>query len=115
MDDVYLQEMFDHIIDHSDTIIDIIKIYAPKFDIETMLKTNILVMSVCIAELLYLKEEIPAKVSINEAIDLSKYFWDDSCKKIVNGILNSFLENIQTHIKETKENISAKENYHFFA
>lgn len=107
----YLDEMFDHIITHQDDIISIIKSYAPKFDIETMIKTNIIVMAICIAELLYLKEEIPGKVSLNEAIELSKYFWDDSCKKIVNGILNNFLSNIDTHLKSSK---ISTEKFNFF-
>jgi transcription termination factor NusB len=36
----------------------------------------------------FLDEEIPAKVSINEAIEVTKSFWDDSSKKIVNWVLN---------------------------
>jgi len=64
-----------------------------------MLKTNILALCIAITEMLWLKEEIPAKVSINEAIDLSKYFGDDTSKNIVNGILNSFYENIKLHEK----------------
>jgi N utilization substance protein B len=73
-DEAYLNEMYEIIISKQDSILYIIKKYAPKFDIDTMLKTNILAMSIAIAEMLFLKEEIPAKVSINEAIDLSKYF-----------------------------------------
>ena len=73
-DSAYMQEMFDTIVEHQKEILFIIETYAPKFDIETMLKTNILALCIAIAEMLYLKEEIPAKVSMNEAIELCKYF-----------------------------------------
>jgi N utilization substance protein B len=52
----------------------------------------------------FLKEEIPLKVSINEAIDLAKAYWDDSSKKIVNWILNTILENVDEIKKELKAN-----------
>lgn len=110
-DTEYLDEMFRIIVEKQDEILHIITLYAPKFDLDTMLKTNILALSIAIAEMLYLKEEIPAKVSINEAIDLAKYYGDDTSKNIVNGILNSFFSNIEKHQKA--ESISA-EKYNFF-
>jgi hypothetical protein len=51
----------------------------------------------------FLEEEIPAKVSINEAVEISKIFWDDSSKKIVNWVLNKIFidsENILNLIKD---------------
>ncbi len=99
----YMNEMFDLIVSRQQNILDIISTYAPKFDLDTMQKTNILSIAVAITEMLWLKEEIPAKVSINEAIDLSKYFGDDTSKNIVNGILNSFYKNIELHLKKDIE------------
>ncbi len=110
IDTPYFEEMFLLIIQKQDTILSIIKTYAPKFDIETMEKISILAIAIAITEMLWLKESIPAKVSINEAIELAKYFWDDTSKKIVNGILNSFLENISKY----KEDVYANtEHFHF--
>lgn len=100
--------MFWLVIEHEKDILSIISTYAPKFDIDTMLKTNILSIGIWVTEMLWLKEDIPAKVSINEAIELAKYFWDDTSKKIVNGILNSFLENIESH-----KNESLKKEVHY--
>lgn len=110
-DDAYLNEMFQIIVSKQDSILGIIKKYAPKFDLDTMLKTNILAMSIAIAEMLYLTEEIPAKVSINEAIDLSKYFWDNLSKNIVNGILNSFFNDIELYSNVEQLH---KEKFNFF-
>lgn len=95
----YMDEMTSLIISKQKDILGIIDIYAPKFDVETMLKTNILSLCIAITEMLWLKEEIPAKVSMNEAINIAKYYGDDNSKNIVNGILNSFYTNIEKHQK----------------
>jgi len=103
LDNNYMEEMYHLIIEKQCEILDIIAKYAPKFDIETMLKTNILSLAIAISEMLWLKEEIPAKVSINEAIELSKYYGDDMSKNIVNWILNSFFENLELHVNNTSQ------------
>lgn len=99
----YLNEMYELFLQYEKEILSLIELYAPKFDIDTMLKTNILCMGIAMSEMLWLKEEIPGKVSINEAIELAKYFWDDTSKKIVNWILNSFYENISSHQNDAKK------------
>jgi N utilization substance protein B len=48
-----------------------------------------------LAEMFYLTEEIPAKVSINESVEVAKAFWDDSAKKIVNGLLHSVFKDYE--------------------
>ena len=49
---------------------------------------NILPIAIAAYEMLYLKsEEIPEKVSINEAIELAKRFSDDASRELVNGVL----------------------------
>jgi len=55
-------------------MLEIIKKYAPKFNIENMNLTYIIPVYISLAEMLYLKEDIPAKVSINEAVELAKTY-----------------------------------------
>lgn len=94
IDTPYIEDMESAIFSHQNEILTRIAHYAPKFDVETMLKTNLLAMMIAVTEMLYSNEEIPAKVSINEAVELSKYFWDESDKRIVNGILNTIYTDI---------------------
>jgi N utilization substance protein B len=61
----------------------------------------------------HLTEEIPAKVSINEAVEISKAFWDDSAKKIVNGVLNKVYEN-HDELKEVSKNPESTNDFSFF-
>ena len=99
------------IIEKQDILLAVIAKYAPRFDIDTMLKTNILAIMIALAEMLYLTEEIPAKVSIDEAISLAKYYGDDTSKNIVNGVLHSFYKNIDTH---TESEFLNPKKYNFF-
>jgi N utilization substance protein B len=46
--------------------------------------TYIIPVYISITEMLFIEEEIPPKVSINEAVELAKIYGDDSSRKIVN-------------------------------
>lgn len=51
------------------------------------------VLKLATYELMFM-EDIPAKVSINEAIELSKKYDDDKAYVFVNGVLNKIAESI---------------------
>ena len=51
------------------------------------------VLKLAAYELMFM-EDIPAKVSINEAIELSKKYDDDKAYVFVNGVLNKIAESI---------------------
>lgn len=51
------------------------------------------VLKLSVYELMFM-EDIPAKVSINEAIELSKQYDDDKAYLFVNGVLNKVAESI---------------------
>lgn len=49
------------------------------------------ILRLALCEMLYF-EDIPLKVSINEAIELAKYFGTAGSAKFVNGVLDTFLK-----------------------
>jgi N utilization substance protein B len=49
------------------------------------------ILRMAIYELLWISD-IPAKVTVNEAIELAKRFADDETKRFVNGILDQVLK-----------------------
>lgn len=59
------------------------------------------VMRVAVFEMLYCPE-IPAKVSINEAIDIGKRYGTDESGAFINGILDSINLAMQKEIEEQK-------------
>lgn len=94
IDEEYLKAMFDLIVKNEQFLIEIIKMYAPKFDIENMDLSYVLPIFIGSTEILIFPEEIPVKVSINEAVEISKVYGDDSSRKMVNWVLNNVLSNI---------------------
>lgn len=62
--------------------------YAPEWPIEQITIIDRNALRIGIYEMLY-DNDIPAKVAINEAIELAKAFGGDSSGKFVNGVLGS--------------------------
>ncbi len=109
IDEEYLKNMFQLILDNEQFLIEIIHMYAPKFDIENMDVSYVLPIFICCTEILFFSEEIPLKVSLNEAIEIAKVYGDDSSKKMVNGVLNNIINNID-ELKSKLWNFSKIEN-----
>lgn len=95
LDEAYLKSMFDLIVDNQSFLIEVVGKYAPRFDIENMDLSAIVPMFIGSTEMLLFPEEIPAKVSINEAVEIAKVYWDDSTRKMVNGVLNKVLNDLE--------------------
>jgi N utilization substance protein B len=75
-----------------ETIDEKIKKYALKWDLNRMAVVDRNILRMAIYELLNLNE-IPPKVSINEAIELAKKYGDEDSGKFVNGILDKIARN----------------------
>jgi len=101
LDENYLSEMEKTIKEKQPELLELLKMYAPKFSPEKMDLTYVIPIFIWATEMLYFSEEIPPKVSINEAIEISKLYWTDSSPKIVNWVLNSLYKNYE----ETKSNL----------
>lgn len=95
LDETYLKSMFDLIVDNQSFLIEVIGRYAPRFDIENMDVSAMVPIFIWSTEMLLFPEEIPAKVSINEAVEISKVYWDDSTRKMVNWVLNKVLNDLE--------------------
>lgn len=108
LDTPYFQAMFSGIIEKEGELLSIIHKYAPKFDIASMPVGNLLPIMIAAYEMLYLTlDAIPEKVSINEAVELSKTFSDDTARTMVNGVLNALKDEKTTIIEEVKKGILA--------
>ncbi|MFC1624595.1 transcription antitermination factor NusB [Candidatus Omnitrophota bacterium] len=65
----------------------IISKYADNWDIKRMAVIDKNILRIGTFELLY-RDDVPSKVSINEAIELAKKYGDIDSSKFVNGILD---------------------------
>ncbi len=113
LDDKYLEEMEKLIKEKELYLIELIKMYAPKFVPENMSLTYVIPIFIGATEMLYLPEEIPAKVSMNEAIEIAKVYWDESAKKIVNWVLNNLYKNYD-EINKRLNDLKTEDNFSFF-
>lgn len=100
LDKNYINEITEIIKKNEIKFNEIIKKFAPKFNIENMSPIYILPIYISLSEIFFFSWEVPLKVSVNEAIEIAKNYSDDSWKKIVNWILNKVIENYEELKKE---------------
>lgn len=87
------------ILSHLEELDDIIKTIAPEFPVDKINKIDLAILRLGVYELKVEQKE-PAKVIIDEAIELAKEFGGDSSPAFINGSLGKFLELLQ-HDKHT--------------
>lgn len=77
---------------------------APEWPLDQISRMDHIILRIGVYELKYSKE-IPAKVVINEAIELAKSFGGDNSSKFINGVLGTALVSIEsTTEKKVKKN-----------
>ena len=79
-------DTFDAIKNHIEEIDKLIADNLDKWSFDRVAKTDLAIMRVAVAEMLYL-DSIPRSVSINEAVKLCKKYSDDGSYRFVNSVL----------------------------
>lgn len=93
VDKEYMNKMCVALKENNEKINELISKYAKNWSIERMPKVDLAVLKVAICEILFV-EDIPNKVSINEAIEIAKIYCDDKTPKFINGILGSVVNEL---------------------
>jgi N utilization substance protein B len=88
------------IINH-DELRELIKQHSKNWDVDRIAFMDILVMQLAITEFLYFPS-IPTKVSLNEYIELSKYYSTEKSRNFINGILDKTLKDLKKSGKISK-------------
>lgn len=89
----YIRTLYFGILEKQNELDAYIEKYAKGRTLARILKIAKAVMRISIYEMLYI-DDIPASVSINEAVELAKQYDDDKTKAFVNGILNAVKEEL---------------------
>jgi N utilization substance protein B len=90
----YLDELTTGVVDHKEELDNLIEKYLKSgWSINRIAKTDLIILEIALYEMLHV-DDLPAKVSINEAIELAKKYSDDRSRKFVNGILSHALEEL---------------------
>lgn len=87
-DKTYVRKAYDGIYTHLDELKGIVAKYSNGFNIDRIYKPDLAAMIVSVYEMKYVPE-VPAAVSINEAVELVKKYSTEKSKSYVNGVLAS--------------------------
>ncbi|WP_270941900.1 transcription antitermination factor NusB [Romboutsia lituseburensis] len=93
VDKTYMIKACNLLKENNDKINELINKYAKNWTIERMPKVDLAILKLSICEILFM-EEIPNKVSINEAVEIAKVYCDDKTPKFINGILGSVVNEL---------------------
>lgn len=94
--DPFMQETLAGIIEHLEQIDTQIKPKLKKWSFDRLSKIDRSILRLAVYELLFKEsEELPAKIIINEAIELAKTFGNDESPRFINGVLSSVAAELQ--------------------
>ena len=87
--DKYIEEVYFGVIAHRDQLDAMLEKHAKGWKVSRMSRVSRSVLRLAAYEILFMRKQIPIRVSINEAIELSKKFDNEKAKGFINGILNA--------------------------
>lgn len=99
--DLY-QNILDGVPQEIEQIDEIIKKYAPQWNIDQMKLVDLQILRIAIYEG-FLAKITPPKVAIDEAIEIAKEFGGESSGKFVNGVLGAIYEEVKANEENEEE------------
>jgi N utilization substance protein B len=81
---------------HAQEIDHLIVECAPEWPIDKIAKVDLVILRIAVFELMFGKKT-PVKVAIDEAVELSKEFGNDTSHKFVNGVLGTVVDKFMEH------------------
>jgi N utilization substance protein B len=88
------------VLNHADNVV-LIKQHTVNWDIERIAFIDNLILELALTEFLYFPS-IPTKVTMNEYIELSKYYSTEKSRNFINGILDKALKDLKKSDKILK-------------
>ena len=98
----FINSLVDYTITNGDEYEKTIKTTVDNWDMERIALIDSIIIKMCMTEFTCF-EDVPTKVSINEAIDIAKEFSTKNSGKFVNGVLDAILVNLKSQNKINKK------------
>lgn len=93
VDDVaFIKKVVNGVHTHQQKLDDTLQPIAPDWPLSQIARMDRAVLRVGAFELLYNSDAVPAKVAINEAVELAKSFGGENSSKFINGVLGTLLK-----------------------
>ena len=87
-------EIIHGVIEHREEIDGVISTFSQHWRLERIAKIELGILRIAVYEMIH-RPDIPLKVSINEAVELSKAFGDENSRSFINGILDAVAKAVQ--------------------
>ncbi len=92
-DDPFLDRVVQGVLAHGQEIDQLIEQYSEHWRLDRIALIDRTILRIAIFELLYC-EDIPPKVTLNEAVDLGKQYGSENSGSFINGILDRILNEV---------------------
>ena len=97
----FTKDLFRKSILNHDELREFIKEHSKNWDVDRVAFMDVLIMQMAITEFLYFPS-VPTKVTMNEYIELSKYYSTEKSRNFINGILDKTLKDLKKENKIQK-------------
>lgn len=97
----FAKDLYRKVVLNHESNLEIIKQHTVNWDIERIAFIDHLILEMAMTEFLYFPS-IPTKVTMNEYIELSKYYSTDKSRNFINGILDKALKDLKKNDKIIK-------------
>ena len=94
-EDPYIRGVYFGVMENRAAIDAIIEKHAKGWSISRMSRVSRTVLRLATYEMMYMQDRVPVRVSINEAIELSKKFDSEKARGFINGILNAVKNDLE--------------------
>ena len=97
----FAKELLRKSIVNHDELRELVKEHSKNWDVDRIAFMDVLIMQLAITEFLYFPS-IPTKVTMNEYIELSKFYSTEKSRNFINGILDKTLKDLKKSEKINK-------------
>lgn len=84
----YIKEVLKGVEENKESIDNLIKENLQKWNIERVSKVNLAILRLAVYEMKYVND-VPEKVAINEALEITKRYSDEKSVSFINGVLDN--------------------------
>ena len=103
-DGIFIRKLFEGVNENYEFLKSIVERYSKGFSFERIFKIDCAVIMVAAYEILYL-DDIPVKVSVNEALEFVKAYSADKSFSFVNGVLASVVKEKEVLLSERESEL----------
>lgn len=91
LDRSYITTITSMVMEKDEYLKAVIRTFLKEWTLERISKVNLAILKLAVAEIIFL-DDIPERVSLNEALELSKIYSDEESTSFINGVLDKVLK-----------------------